>query len=218
MSFFAVVRGTLAEFRTVVVVFRNIFAGFYCSGDRVWPSGPLQVPFRSVCCDKSVCALLKFAFFVIFSRIFVFFRGGSNMVAFRAKVDGKWQALFQWCLRYRVAGLRPSGFPNLPFSLFSPFHLAPPLLSLFPILSPFSLFPSFFFFFPQFSSNFPSPSPTFRFSSRFWVKATRLHVTPLSTMCSTRHRILRRTRHVVKEDFAGFSAFSGTFKKRVPIR
>ena len=33
--------------------------------------------------------------FFDFSRIFVFFRGGSNMVAFRAKVDGTWQAKFQ---------------------------------------------------------------------------------------------------------------------------
>ena len=126
------------------------------------------------------------------------------MVAFRAKVDGTWQAKFQRRLRYLVTRLRP----NLPFSLVLPF---PPLSStspIFPTLSPiFSLFtlfslPFFFFlFFPHFSSTFPSPSPTFSFFPAFLAKVTRLHVTPLSAMCSTRHRILRRTRHVVKEDF-----------------
>ena len=79
-----------------------------------------------------------------------FFRGGSNMVAFRAKVDGKWQALSQRCLRYRVAGLWPSGFPNLPFSLFLSF---PPFSSAsLPFSHAFSNFPSFHFF-----SIFPSP-------------------------------------------------------------
>ena len=99
-----------------------------------------------------------------FSRIFLFFRGGSDMVAFRAKVDGKWQALFHRCLRYRVAGLRPSGFSNLPFSLFLSF---PPFSSAslpfshsfsnFPSFHSFSLFPSFLLpFFPQCSSNVPA--------------------------------------------------------------
>ena len=107
------------------------------------PSGPVKVPFRSVCGDEPVCALLKCAFFVIVPAF-------SNMVAVRAKVDGKWQAKFQRRLRYRVTGLRPSGLPNLPFSVFLSF---PPFSSaslLFPILSPiFPLFtrspPPFFF-------------------------------------------------------------------------
>ena len=143
---------------------------------------------------EPVCALLKCAFFAIFPAFFVFFRGGSNMVAFRAKVDGTWQAKFPRRLRHRVTGLRPSGLPNLPFSLvlsFPPFSSASPPFSLFsPTFTLFSLslFPSLFFhFFPQFSSNFPSPPLTSSFFQRFLVKATRLHVTPLSAMCPTRH-------------------------------
>ena len=129
--------------------------------------------------------------FCDFSRIFVvFFRGGSNMVAFRAKVDGTWQAKFQRRLRYRVAGLRTSGLPNLPFSLSLPF---PPSSSnsqcflQFFLFSPFSLLPSFFFslFFPQFTSNFPSLPSISRFFPRFLVKATRLHVT-LCQQCAPR--------------------------------
>ena len=136
----------------------------------------------------------------VFPAFFVFFRGGSNMVASRAKVDGKWQASFQECLRYREAGLRPSGFPNLPF------HLSPPLLSPFSILSPlvplFTPFPSSLLSFLLFSTIFQQFSFTFLHFPLFLpflVKETRLHA-----MCSTRHRILRRTRHVVKEDFACF--------------
>ena len=90
-------------------------------------------------------------FFLCFSE------AGLNMVASRAKVDGPWQALSQRRLRYRVTGLRPSGLPNLPFSLFLPF---PPFSSasllFFPFFLQFSLFspfPSFFPFFPQFPSN-----------------------------------------------------------------
>ena len=106
----------------------------------------------------------------------------------------------------------------LSFSLVSTFLLRfSPFFPLFLRFSLFSLlFPlpfSFSSFFPQFARIFPSPSPTFRFFSRFLVKATRLHVTPLSAMCPTKHKILRRTRHVVKEDFACFSALLGTFKK-----
>ena len=119
---------------------------------------------------------------------------------------------------------RPAVFWSSQPSLLScspPFHLCPPLLPFFPFflqfLSLFTLFTfpfSFFLFFPQFSSTFPSPSRTLRFFPAL-TKPTRLHETPLSAMCPTRHRILRRTRHVVKEDFAWFSAFLGTFKKRV---
>ena len=133
------------------------------------------------------------------------------MVAFFAKVDGTWQAKFQRRLRHRVTGLRPSGLPNLPFSLvlsFPPFSSASPPFSLFLqcfLFSPFFPLPfSFFTFFPQFSSNFPSPPLTSRFFQRFLVKATRLHVTPLSAMCTTRHGILKRTRHVVEEDVCIF--------------
>ena len=182
-----------------------MFCEFWDSGEHLLPSGPVKVPFLSVCGDEPVCALLKCAFFV-FSRIFCVFRGGSNMVAFHAKVDGKCQALFQRCLRYRV------DFPAFPslFLSFPPFSSASLLLSHY--LS-FSLFLSLFFLFSKIVQQFSFTFSTFHFSSRFLVKATGLHVTPLSAMCPTRHRILRRTRHVVKEDFACFSAFLGTFNK-----
>ena len=120
-----------------------------------------EVPFRSVCGDEPVCALLKFSFFVIFP--------------FRSPI-----------------------FPlfSLPFS--------------------FSLF-------PQLSSNFPAvvlhflTLSAFSFVFFFFGQSDASPRNPLSAMCSTRHRILRRTRHVVKEDFACFSAFLGTFKKKVLI-
>ena len=93
------------------------------------------------------CALCSNVHFCDFSRNFcLFFRGGSNMVTFLAKVDGTWQAKFQRRLRHRVTGLRPSGLPNLPFSLllsFPPFSSASPLFSL---------------FFSNFSSFHPFPS------------------------------------------------------------
>ena len=117
-------------------------------------------------------------FFDFSCILFFFFRGGSNMVAFRAKVDGTWQANFQRRLRYRVAGLRPSASqPSLlSFSPLSTF-----LLQFFPFshffsfffssFHPFSLLPSFFFsFFPQFTSNFPSLPSISRFFPRFWSK------------------------------------------------
>ena len=69
----------------------------------------------------------------------MFFRGGSNMVAFCAKVDGTWQALSQRRLRYR--------FFLPPFSSLSPF--SPFFLSFF---SHFSLFPSLFSPFFQYFS------------------------------------------------------------------
>ena len=147
------------------------------------------------------------------------------MVAFRAKVDGTWQAKFQRRLRYRVTGLRPSGFPNLPFSLFLPFlPFSSASLSFFPIFAPF--FPSFhtfhsslfFFFFFRNFRTFPSPSLILCDFPRFLVKATRLHVSPLPAMCPTRHRIMRPTRHVVKEDFCLFLCILGTFKKRVLLQ
>ena len=111
---------------------------------------------------EPVFALLKFVFFLVFPAFFEFFRSGSNMVAFRAKVDGTWQAKFQRRLRHRVTGLRPSGLPNLPFSLvlsFPPFSSASPPFSLFfSNVFSFHPFPSsllfFFTFFPKFSSKF----------------------------------------------------------------
>ena len=118
--------------------------------------------------------------FCDFSRIFLFFfRGGSNMVAFRAKVDGTWQAKFQRRLRYRVAGLRPSGLPNLPFSLSLPFPPSssnsfpfPNVFSNFFLFSPFSLLPSFFF--PFFFHSLPVIFHHFlqfhAFSRVFWSK------------------------------------------------
>ena len=46
------------------------------------------------------------------------------------------------------------------------------------ILQQFPLFFLCFHFFPQFSSNFPSWPPIFRFFQRFLARVTRLHVTP----------------------------------------
>ena len=91
-----------------------------------------------------------------------------------------------------VTGLRLSGLPNLPFSLF---HFCPPILSLF------SFFLQFFFFsllsllpslllspsFPQISSIFPSSPLTSRFFQHFLVKPTCLSVTSLPTLCPARH-------------------------------
>ena len=155
------------------------------------------------------------------SILLLFFLGdGSNMVAFRAQLDGTWQTKFQRSLRYRVTGLRPSGFPNLLFSLF-----LPPFSSLSPFF-PFFFFPLFSHFYLSFflKKFFPLifQHVSFTFSHLplfpvFLAKATCLHVTPLSAMCPTRHRIMRRTRHVVKEDFDCFSAFSA-HSKRVLIR
>ena len=111
--------------------------------------------------------------------LFFFQRRGSNMVAFRAKVDGTWQAKFQRRLRYRVAGLRPSGLPNLPFSLSLPFP--PSSSNSFPFPNVFSNFSSFHpfpsslpFFFPLFFHNLPVIFHHFlqfhAFSRVFWSK------------------------------------------------
>ena len=141
-------------------------------------------------------ALCSNVHFCDLSRNFcLFFRGGSNMVAFRAKVDGTWHAKFQRRLRHRVTGLQPSGLPNLPFSLVFSF---PPLSSnslSFLFFSPIfllftlSLLPSLLLspFFPQFSSIFPSSLLTSRFFQHFLVKPTCLSVTSLPTLCPARH-------------------------------
>ena len=145
------------------------------------------------------------------------------MVAFRAKVDGDMAGKIP--TTFAISCNRPTALwasqPSLlSCSLFSTFLFR---FSHFPILSPiftlFTLFalPFFFFsFFPQFSTKFPSPSPTFRFFQLFLAKATRLHVTPLSAMCPTRHRILRRTLHVVKEDFCMFLGIFRHIQKKGP--
>ena len=104
----------------------------------------------------SLCSNLHFSCF--FPHFLSFFRSGSNMVAFRAKVDGTWQAKFQRLLRHRVTGLRPSGLPNLPFSLvlsFPPFSSASPPFSLFfSNVFSFHPFPSSLLFFSLFSTVF----------------------------------------------------------------
>ena len=186
--------------RSVLWHFRWVFRSCWATLARA-----LSVPSRSLVlgCQKLHCRGLRtsvrsaqMCIFAIFPAIFcLFFRGGSNMVAFRAKVDGTWQAKFQRRLRHRVTGLRLSGLPNLPFSLvlsFPPFS-SNSLSFLFfsPIFLLFTLFPSslLFFspFFPQFSSNFPSAPPIFHFFQYFLAKATCLSVTPSPTLCTTRH-------------------------------
>ena len=167
----------------------------------------------------ALCSNVHFSQF--FPNFCVFFRGGSNMAAFRVKVDGKWQAKFQRRLRYRVTGLRSSGLPDLPFSLvlsfpplsstFLNFPIFSPIFSLFTLFSlPFSLF---FLFYPQFSSIFPSPPLIFSFFQRFLVKATRLSVTSWPTLCPARHLPQANAACCERGFFANFSAFLGTSKK-----
>ena len=187
--------------RSVLWHFRWVFRSCWATLARV-----LSVPGRSLVlgCQKLHCRGLRtsvrsaqMCIFCDFSHIFcLFFRGGSNMVAFLAKVDGTWQAKFQRRLRHRVTGLRPSGLPNLPFSLLLSF---PPLSSnslsflffflQFFFFSPLSLLPSLLLspFFPQFSSIFPSSPLTSRFFQHFLVKPTCLSVTSLPTLCPVRH-------------------------------
>ena len=62
------------------------FCEFWDSGEHLLLSGPEKVPFRSVCGNEPVCALL---IFFVFSAFVVFFKGVSSLVAFRARVDGK---------------------------------------------------------------------------------------------------------------------------------
>ena len=130
----------------------------------------------NICGDKPVFLLLKFAFFPAF---LFFSEAGSNMVAFRAKVDGTWQPKFQRRLRYRATGLRPSGLPNLPFSLVVTFfsfvlHFSPcfPFFLFFSIFSPFSFLPSLFvLFFHMFPIIVLHVLPFSAFSDVFWSKA-----------------------------------------------
>ena len=145
--------------RSVLWHFRWFFRSCWATLARA-----LSVPGRSFVlgCHKLHCRGLRtsvrsalMCIFRFFPHVFGFFRGGSNMVAFRAKVDGTWQAKFP----RRVTGLRPSGLPNLPFSLvlsFPPFSSASPPFSLF-FSNVFSFlpFPSSLLFFSPFFHSFP---------------------------------------------------------------
>ena len=167
--------------------------------------------------------LWHFFFLRFFPHFLFFFRGGPNVVAFRAKVDGTWQAKFQRRLRYRVAGLRPSGLPNLPFSLSLPFPPSSsnsfPFPYVFSNFSSFHIFPSSLPFFPFFSTvyqQFSITSFNFTLFPAFFGQSDASPCDPLSAMCTTRHGILKRTRHVLKEDFCIFlGIFWAHSKKRV---
>ena len=141
----------------------------------------MEVPFWLVCGDEPVFALLKFAFFLFCSAFFVFFRGGSNMVAFCAKLDGTWQALSQCRLRYRVTVLRP----NLPFSLFlpfPPFSFHSPFFPFFSFFHSYHTFPSTLLFFHLFSSFSKNPSPPLIFCGfqRFFGQSDASPCDPLA--------------------------------------
>ena len=175
--------------RTVCVCqFCVIFGGFFAVVEPILHERCLSqvvplclVPEIALPRATNQCALCSNVHFLrFFPHFLFFFRGGSNMVAFRAKVDGTWQAKFQRRLRYRVAGLRPSGLPNLPFTLALPFP--PSSSNSFPFPNVFSNFSSFhtfpyslpFFFFPLFFHNLPVIFHHFlqfhAFSRVFWSK------------------------------------------------
>ena len=168
------------------------------------------------------CALCSNVHFCDFSSNFcLFFRGGSNMVAFRAKVDRTWQAKFQRRLRHHVTGLRPSGFPNLPFSLVLSFPLFVLQFSLFSFFfsnfSSFHPFPSSLpFSCPFFSHNFPAfflhllSLPAF--SSIFW-SSRHVSLQLPCQLCAARGTSNKRTRHVVKVHFCQFLGIFGHIQK-----
>ena len=149
---FVVICGIFAEFRTVVMVFCGFFARFFRTVVSTFGLlGLWRCHFgRFVVTNQ--CSLCSNLHFSCFSRIFCFFRSGSNMVAFCAKVDGTWQALSQRRLRCRVTGLRP----NLSFSLFlPPFSSLSPFFSFFLLFyHSFHTFPSSLLFFHLFSTVF----------------------------------------------------------------
>ena len=173
-------------------------------------------------CQKLHCRGLRtsvrsaqMCFFHVFPAFFVFFqrrcKGGREMA-------GKIPTTFAISCN-RPSALWVSQPSLLSCSLLSTFLLRfPSLFSFFLqifLFSPFSFFPSLFlFFFPQFSSNFPSPPPTSRFFRRFLAKATRLHVTPLLAMCPTRHLHTQGRGALCKRIFACFSAFLGHIQKK----
>ena len=167
---------------------------------------------------EPVCALLKCAFFSIFPAFFVFSEARFEHGRFPCKGGREMAGKFP--TTFAVSSNRPSALwasqpsllsCSLPSTFVLHFPSCFPVFPQFFLFSPFSLLPFFLFF--QFSSNFSSPPPIFSFFQRFLVKATRLHVTPLSAMCFVRHlpHIWRDT--LWKCIFAYFSAFLGTFKK-----
>ena len=177
----------------------------------------------NICGDKPVFPLLKFAFFEIFPAHGLFFRGGSNMVAFRVKVDGTWQPKFQ--RRLAVSCNRPTALWASQPSFLSCSHLflfCPPLLSLFPIFLlvfhlfhsfPFSLlfFLPFFHIFPKFFftfSHFPL-FPTFSGQSDGSLRNSLANFVPREAPPTSERDTLW------EKIFAHFSALLGAFKKRV---
>ena len=143
----------------------------------------------------------------------------TNMVAFRAKVDRTWQPKFQRRLRCRATSLRPSGLPNLPFSLvltFSSFvlHFTPcfpffllffHLVTLFPSPFSFSFFPHFPIFFFTFSHF--QLFPTFPGQSDGSLCNSLANFVPREAPPTSERDTLW------EKIFAHFSAFLGTFKK-----
>ena len=161
---------------------------------------------------EPVCALLKCAFFDFSSIFCFFFRGGSNMVAFRAKVDGTWQAKFP--TTFATSCNRPSALwasqPSLlSCSLFSTFLLR--FTSLFSfflhcfLFSPFSLFPSLFFtFFSTIFQYFSFTSSHFPLFLAFFGQSETSSCDPFVSNVPHEAPHTHRTRHVVKEDFCIF--------------
>ena len=160
------VRGFFAELRTGGGGVLWHLCLFEDSGQPVWPSGPVEVPFRSVCGAEPVCALLKFAIFLFFFKFFCFFPRRFEHGRFSYKggreMTGKIPTTFA------VSCNRPTALwasqPSLLCFLFPSLLLKKKVLS-------------------TFSNNFPSPPLIFRFFQRFLLQATRLHVTTLSAMC-----------------------------------
>ena len=99
-------------------------------------------------------------------------------------------------------------FPSSLFSLFL-FFLNFPIIFL-PLL-PFSFFPPF-----STKKTFPISFPPFSGQSDASLCNFLASFVPYEAPPT--HRILRRTRHVVKENLVCFYAFSGTIRQRVLIR
>ena len=160
--------------RSVLWHFRWVFRSCWATLARA-----LSVPSRSLVlgCQKLHCRGLRtsvrsaqMCIFCDFSHIFVcFFRGGSNMVAFRAKVDGTWQAKIP--TTFATSCNRPSALWASQPSL-----LSCSLLSTFfsPIFLLFTLFPSSLLFFSPFFHSFPAIFLQLLqfsiFSSIFWPR------------------------------------------------
>ena len=204
--------------RTVCGQFCGIFGGFFAVVGPILQERCLSqvvplclVPVVALPRATNQCALCSNVHLSRFLPYFsVFFRGGSNMVAFRAKVGRTWQPKFQRRLRNRAASLPPSGLPNLPFSLVLPF---PPLSSnslpfslffspIFLLFTPLPLpFPLFFPFFPTFSSTFPSLSPIFCLFPDFFGQSDASLCNFLANFMPREAPHTSKTRHVVKVHF-----------------